>query len=47
MSTATINTGINYVARNDNGIPIATELTLDYLRPDYVDNGEPRAHLAW
>ena len=31
---------------NEELAPSATALTLDYLRPDYVDNGEPRAHLG-
>ncbi len=31
---------------NERLAPSATELTLDYLRPDYVDDGGWRAHLA-
>ena len=31
---------------NERLAPNANELTLHYLRPDYVDDGRPRAHLA-
>jgi predicted aldo/keto reductase-like oxidoreductase len=31
---------------NESLAPNANELTLHYLRPDYVDDGGPREHLA-
>ena len=31
---------------NERLSPSATAATLDYLRPGYVDDGGPRAHLA-